>query len=321
MTTRFLFGLTVLALTQAATHCLGMSYSITGNLSYRVSIPRQEGKPPEEQTYLCGFEAHVDDFAWKIRLVSVGDTNHDSDICSYDGTNLLHYFIPAKSVRTDLLPSAKLEEAPVPVSHSVAAGEYVWLAFASGQYLKAKTNGTMLSFEQLRSSKGLLKRYERPYRAVLSPAPPYLPTAVQFIVTNQAVFVGEDGSLTYTPLPRAFGNAGFISGVFRSDLFTNVNGFSFPTKFEYDKYQPRQGNSTTIGFSRVLAIRGMVEKVSSSEQKVDCRLPARDFMIHDLRVLEPNVKYIIHDGLISGTNSAIVAVAREKARRRVHRRE
>jgi len=138
-------------------------------------------------------------------------------------------------------------------------------------------------------------------------------------VTNQAASLLDDGSVISKPLPPTFGNTGFTGGVFRSDLFTNVNGFSFPTKFEYEGYQRRPGISTTNGLRRALLIRGAVKKVSSSEQKVDCRLPTSDFMVHDLRVPEPNVQYVIHDGFVPGTNDAIVTVAREKVRRRLHR--
>jgi len=284
---------------------LGMSYSVKGTFSIQSFTLPKEGEPLLRGTALREFEILLDDSAWKIRVVMVGNTNFDSFIGSYDGTNKLQYFILAWPRPTDdPMSSVSVEASPVPTSGSDF--EYPWLAFASGQYFKGQSNHRALSFGDLRSSSSLVRRYEVPCRAALSASPPYLPTAVDYVSTNWATFLEDDGTLTSKPLPESFGERGYASAEFRSSGFTNVHGLSFPTSFECRHNMLRPDAKGTNDLSCVLRVRGTVTSISSTNRRVDCALPAKRYMVGDLRIPDRQVLYPISDGRIPAVDSAVV---------------
>jgi len=314
---QLLFSLALSALFLNPCLSSGMSYSVKGSYSYQVFVLQKAGEPRKEAPLLREFEARLDGCNWKLRVVLVGNTNYDSFIYSYDGTNLLHYAILAgDGASVGAKREVTVEDSPVPATTTSAAGEYLWLAFASGCYLKAQTNNSVWSFDQLRSRSGVVGRYEVPCRFELSSFPPYLPTAVEYWRTNLAVVVGDDGVRASAPLPPMFGKGGYPSAVFKSGGFTNVHGLSFPREFEYLKYKPKPDAKTTNDLNCVVIVRGTVTSISTTEQRVDCALPSGRFMIHDLRVPEPSVLYPIDDGAIPAVDNSIVKVARNQAKLR-----
>jgi hypothetical protein len=299
-----------------------MTYSVKGNFSYQVFALQKEGDPIKQKPLQREFEMLADESAWRIRIVLVGNTDFDSFIYSYDRTNSIHYSIPAAgSAAAGSLQTVTVEASPVPATITSAGGEYVWLAFASGCYLKDRTNNRALSFERLNSRTSGAKRYDVSCRFELSSLPPYLPTVFESRATNQAVFFQEDDSLGVVPLPTAFGDTGYTSASFKCGGFTNVQGFRFPTSFEYRKYRPKPGAKTTNDLVCIMIVRGNVTGIATSQQGVDCALPNRRAMIYDLRVPEPNVQYRIEDGAIPLTDSPIVETARDRAMKRFGRNE
>jgi len=248
----------------------------------------------------------VDDHAWKIRVVLVGNTNFDSFIYSYDRTNLLDYAISASAKTTDgPMPSVSVEASPVPRTITSSGREYPLLAFASGMYFRGQTNNRALSFEELRSKSGLVRRYEVPCRIASSGSPPYLPTAVDYVSTNWATFLEDDGTLSSWPLPEAFRERGFTSAEFRSSGFTNVHGLSLPTSFDYRRYMLKPDAKKTNDLSCILKVRGEVTSISTTNQRVDCTLPAKRYMVGDLRVPDRQVLYPISDGRIPAVDSKV----------------
>ena len=311
---RLLLGSFLLAFLSLPNQMLAMSYSITGKFSYQTFSSEKPGEPIPDPPLLRKFEASVDDTAWKIRVFLVGNSDFDSFIYSYDGTNLLHYFIPSGGKpRLELKYSVTVEESPVPASITSAAGQYVWLAFASGRYFKSQTNNSTLSFDRARSRAGHVRRYERPCRVTALPSPPYLPTSIEYVQTNRGVYLDDDGRLTVEPLPPPFGKSAYTSAVYESSGFTIVADLQFPTHFEYRKYRLKPDARTTKDVSCLLVVSGEVTSISIKRQAIDCALPDLHCMIYDLRVPEPNVLYPIHDSRLPPVNSDIVRFGRERA--------
>jgi hypothetical protein len=311
---RSLLALALVALSQGCARRLPIAYCLTGSLTYDVHALDQKGEPLQPQPLQREFEVRLDEAAWRIRVVPVGNTNFDSFIYSYDGTNLLHYFLRAKGRRDQVpLQSVTVEESPVPATATSAAGEYVWLALASGQYFKAQTNGTALSLEQLRSRTGLVKRYRQPCRALLSPAPPYLPIEVDYTQTNTWATLQDDGTPAFGPPPDAFGEAGYVGAQFRASGFRRVNGLTFPTEFEYRKFALNRDARTSSDRSCSVTVRANVKTISTLGEKVDCALPGKDWMIWDLREHGRPALYPVHDGLIPARGNTGAAIGREGA--------
>lgn len=313
-----LLALALLASLQHPIQSLGISCSVKGKFSYQVFELQKEGEPLPTEPLLREFEVLSDNCAWKIRVVLVGNTNFDSFIYSYDGTNLLQYSIPGSArAKGGAMASVTVEASAVPATVTSAAGEYLWLAFASGCYFKGQTNDRALSFERPKSKYGVVRRFEVSCRVAPSSSPPYLPTAIDYVSTTQATVVQDDGTLGVVALTPSFGDGGYTSAEFKSGGFTNVQGLSFPTHFEYRKYRPNPDAKTTNDLTCVLIVRGEVTSISTKEEGVNCALPDRSFMIYDLRVPEPNVLYPIRDGRIPAVNSEVVEAAREKALNRL----
>ena len=289
-----------------------MTYSVKGTFSYQVFVLQKEGEPIKQAPLQREFEVVSDGRVWTMKIVLVGNTNFDSFIYSYDGTNFLSYSNPrVAGNKGRAMRSVSVEASPVPATITSAGGEYLWLAFASGHYFKGLTNNCALSFERLRSPYGFVqRRYEVPCLFELSSVPPYLPAAIEYVTTNQSVLIGDDGSLKVVPLPAAFGNNGYTSAEFKSVGFTNCQGLEIPTGFEYRKYILRPSAKTPDDAICTVIVRGEVTSVSVNQQEVDCALPSGMLMISDLRVPDRNVLYPIDDGVIPAIDSPAVKGAR-----------
>ena len=62
----------------------------------------------------------------------------------------------------------------------------------------------------------------------------------------------------------------------------------------------------TNDLSCVLRVRGTVTSISSTNRRVDCALPAKRYMVGDLRIPDRQVLYPISDGRIPAVDSAVV---------------
>jgi hypothetical protein len=288
-----------------------MSYSVKGSFSYRVFERKKEGGAEEHKPLFRDFEVQGDDYVWKVKVVCVGNTNFDSFVGAYDGTNLLQYPIFGSSYAGSM-GVVRIETLAVPCAVTTAAGQYVWLAYASSRYLRQITNNSILSFEELRTPFGPRGRYEVPCRLILSPLAPHVPTQIQYVRTNLPVGINDDGTLRSLELDPPFRSAGYMNAEYKSEAFTNVNGLSFPTKFEYRGYRPRLNAKTTNDLLCVLIVRGVVTNITASEQRVDVSLPRRKVRISDLRFSVPAL-YSIDDGVIPATDSPLVTRARQRA--------
>src|SRR5689334_14684316 len=94
-TNRRLLTLALTALFSHVTYCFGMSYCVKGSFTYEAFAIQKGGEPPPGKTFHREFEVLSDGYTWKVKIVLVGNTNYDSFIYSYDGTNLLDYSILA----------------------------------------------------------------------------------------------------------------------------------------------------------------------------------------------------------------------------------
>ena len=225
-------------------------YSVQGGFTYQVFALRREGEPSEEKPLSREFEVVVDDCDWKVTIVLVGNTQFDSFVYSGDGSRVDHYSTLPGGRRI----SSSTEDSPVPGTRTSAAGEYVWLAFASGCYLRGRTNDLITSFDRRQTAPDFVQRYEVPCRVSLSPVSPFLPLEILYVKTNQ----------NSRPLPASFGTNGYVSAALKSSAFTNVNGLTIPTKFEYRKFQPMFEAKTTNDLRLVLLVSGSVTNISAT---------------------------------------------------------
>jgi hypothetical protein len=112
-----------------------------------------------------------------------------------------------------------------------------------------------------------------------------------------------------------------MSAEFKSDGFTNVNGLSFPTTFEYRSYRPKRDAKTTNDLDSSLIIRGEATEITVEQEELDTRLPAMRSYIGDLRFPEAGVLYRITNGIVPSTNSPEAIRARKQAVLMRHNRE
>ena len=142
-----------------------MSYSVSGTFYYEVQDPQRMEKP-----LVNDFELRFINCSWRRSIVQRGNTNFDAFVFTFDGVNLLYYALPSSAQFTN--GSGTIEESPVPHAWTTAAGEFPWLAFASGCYFGELTNNMILSFHPLQNGNGFFRRYEVPGRFNMSTLPP-----------------------------------------------------------------------------------------------------------------------------------------------------
>jgi hypothetical protein len=310
-------------LLQPVCNAAGLSYSVKGFFSYEMHHEMQD--PNVKRTPLNEhFELHYDDCRWKVTVVLDGTTNRDIYIYQYDGTNLTYYVEIFGTALTNA--QGMVEASPVPYMWDRAAGWIPWLAFASECYFGQVTNGYAISLMPAISKKGQDKRYEVPVDFNLSPSLPHFPVLVRY-TTDKFVALEDDGiTFKIFPLSVAFGpsspfNDGYMSAEFKSDGFTNVNGLSFPTTFEYRSYRPKRDAKTTNDLDSSLIIRGEATEITVEQEELDTRLPAMRSYIADLRFPEAGVLYRITNGIVPSTNSTEAIRARKQAVLMRHNRE
>ena len=291
------FGFPVMPFTHAE------AYSVKGAMTYEVTVPGRATAP-----ILSEFELLVEGCTWSMKVVQVGNRDYAFDHYSYDGTNLVYYSIPRDQTFTNV--AARVESVPVPHRFSPSTGDVVWLAFASGCYLKGVTNNSVICFEPLRSSNGAFRRWELPCKLSLLPEPPYLPQHFELTRTNLLLALDDDGNPFYIPLPNAFPR-GFVCTRFESTEFTNVSGLLLPSAFEYTEYRPAPGAKSENALFCSVRVRGTATLLSTTKAHPDIVLDARATFPHDLRVtsgLTP--MYRMTNGVIPALDSSVVAGAR-----------
>jgi hypothetical protein len=321
----------------AATHVTvwGANYTIQGELRYEIPnleelkrkmsgrdrpktkdseklakvLPRIEDIP---NVLLRQFQVDVDDDCrWKVTCVLVGNSNFNSFVTQYDNQNISYYYL-LPSGNTNLT-SLIVEETLVPRTYTSAAGEYAWLAFASGCYFRNLTNGMATSFGTVRSPSGIHKRYELPVTFTLSEAPPYVPMHVEYR-TASLPSVTEDGAVRMNSLGPEFPENGYVSGELKSLGFTNKFGLGIPTAFEYRAYGPFTDASGTNRLQCTLVVQGTVTNISLREQKTELGIPNR-ISVDDRRSEQPAARYIITNGVLPATESQTVLAAHKRAKR------
>jgi RNA polymerase sigma factor (sigma-70 family) len=279
-------------------------YTVQGYLTYQVHhLGGQEPAPQESLNR--EFEARVDGCTWNITMVIVGDTNSRSFVFSYDGINHLQYFLKP-SVPGAPMTSGNVDSHPVPATETSVGGEYVWLAFASGCYFKQLTNNSALSFDWLRGPNAIKRRYDVPYQATLSSAQPFLPQTVSYQQDCQR-FLKANGEIQQRTNWPPF-ESGFTSGQYVARDFTNIDGLTLPTRFEYQRFHP---DKTQL--ARAVLVQGVATNFALGTEPLDKELSTRKLMIEDLRVPDPGVLYPTTLGDIPESFSETVRAAREKA--------
>jgi hypothetical protein len=314
--------------TPAITKGFAASYSIKGTLSYEghgLGEPVGQKKKPFEREV----EVSVDDCNWSIKTILVGNTNYSYFLTTYDGTNITYVDkltaetfsrlvdsqklrSPQRGSRTNLFGTLVVESSPVPRIRSSIADAYVWLAFSSGCYFKGLTNNFALDLYALDPyGDGFMSaRREISCRFELSSAPPYLPIKLEYM-WNSFSRTMPDGKTMQAQLPTPFKD-GFLAGQLISGEFTNINGLSFPTKFEMKEYRPLPRVTNESDFRCTLVVRGVVTSISAFQQELPNELSGRKFYVADLRWPEVPM-YFASNGVIPSLDDPGLAVSKREA--------
>ena len=206
--------------------------------------------------------------------------------------------------------SGSLENSEVPHVESSAAGEYVWLAFASSCYFEHATNGYAVALQELRSPSGLCRRFEVPAMVKLFQAPPYLPEEVRYTTESQ-LFLRDDGTTESVPLAAPF-TKGFVSAEFRSSGFSNVNGLSFPSRFQYRVCGPADSANTAADVIWYLDVYGTATNVIVGKQQLDNKLPNMKAYLRDVRDPAQPANLRITNGVVPPMDAPAAVKARQK---------
>ncbi len=292
----------VLALLASAYHlAAAAAFSAAGTLAYDVL-----GHPPVLHNE---FHVSVSNCLWHVTMVLPEPNDFISLDYHFDGTNTLEYGI-FKRLGPDV-GSGTVEPGPVPRTETSAAGEYIWLAYASGCYFARLPQGGALSFSVLHSRHGLSRRYQVPADWNLAQTAPNLPTAVIYYETNIAG-LGEDGKPFSIPLPGSL-RPRYPAGEFKVMSWASFRGLEVPREFEYIARGFRERGGTGAVLATNVIVRGTLTNVSSFDG-----FPELPDTLHlqDFRVPEPSVVYRTTNGTLPGVESGFMQGTRQRAARR-----
>jgi len=283
------------------------------------------------------FEVFVTGCTWKVKVYPIGNANFDYFLTTYDGTNIIYFDQVSSSAQarlseravekyaselarnknpspniTNVLGSCVVESSPVPRSRSSTANAYIWLAFASGCYFKNLPNGVALDLNAIESPGAFFsRRQETRVQYVLNSAPPFLPVEVEYISTN-LLNLSTSGQLLQLGMPPAL-RKGFVSASFKSEAFTNVDGQTFPTKFEMRENISLQNAKTTNDVHCHLIVRGEVRSVSASQGSITNEIAGQVLFAQDLRIPDAPPQYPISNGVVPSVDDPSLAKAKAHA--------
>lgn len=287
-------------------------YTIQGTFSYELTIYGQKEQPPVS---LRTFELTRSKDAWRISVHVIGDAGFSEYVYTYDGTNLFYSSVPTHIKYTNSLSGIVVEPSSVPQKMNYGLGEYIWLAYVSGDYFRSLTNNLALSIEPLRSRTGYIRRREVLCKFDLNSAMPFLPMRVEYMTTNLMTLTDSGEAETY-PLPSPY-EKGFTSTSLISDDFTNVTDFSLPLKFQCKEYMMVPNAKSSADLFCTVKIQGAATNINTRGVIVVPELGNGKYAIQDLRVPEPAVIYGISNGKVPPRDSAIVEKARKIAQKKL----
>jgi hypothetical protein len=308
-----LFGVVAMLLSEQIS---ASTYSLDGTITYQTYKLGPNGELLNDKPLNRTFTALVDGNRWKIKTILAGNPNFDYFLYSYDGTNLCYYCkhssnanIVASSptiTSSNFLETIIVETSPAPKTITSAAGEYVWLAFASGSYFKGLTNNLVSDFIAIKSkNSGYMFRQEVPCNFSLSPFPPFLITNADFF---QNQFVTSSSEFMTNSLDKPF-DLRFLLAEYKSDDFTNISGITIPKTFKYIRYAPVANAGHSYDKTPIFTVLGVVNNVSLDVEKWVNEIPKQNAVVYDKRSSVPNVLYITTNGSIPSTNSRVVTEA------------
>jgi hypothetical protein len=286
----------------------GQMYLVKGTFSYKLNIYGEKEQPSPS---LRTFEALCNGDAWRISVHVSDDKQFDSYIYSYDGTNLFYTSIPFSPKVPGSVPGAVIESTPVPQRITYGLGEYIWLAYLSGNYFRTVSNGMAVSFEPIRSNTGFIKRYEVPCKFELAAEAPFLPTNAQYR-TTQLITLNDSGDITTFPLHSPY-QSGFVRMNYESHEFTNIGKYFLPLTFEAHEYRMFPAAKSASELFCSVEIQGSATSMSVDNLAWVNDINGKIYVAQDLRVPEPQVVYPITHGVIPSLNSTDVMNATREA--------
>ena len=296
----------VLLVCSGTDRIFALNYSIKGTMQYRLQPPNQGAKP----TLFRHFELDFDDCTWTIKVYLDRSDIRTAFVQQYDGHNLLTFQVdpdkPGKS-------SGTVEECSVPETLLASFNEQPWLAFASWCYFREATNGYAISLEAARSPSGYNHRLVVPATVHLSDASPHLPDSIAYL-RRQLVFFDTDGNLKTNRISEGYPGVenGYIDAEFRSGGFTNVNGLSFPTTFEFRRNMLVRKGTAKYELYCVAVTTGTATNIIVGKSVGGTKPIPATLYLHDLRVPEPNVLLKVANGVIPSTDSPEILELRKK---------
>lgn len=287
---------------------ISQSYSIEGSVEYRVFRPGAVQQPPP---LFRSFTATIRNDVWQI-VMRTKSTNFQSFVYQYDGTNLLSFATTPDFSGKDA--TGILEPNPVPQSWTSAAGEYVWLAFASARYFLSRTDHTAMFIRPMPSYQTMVHREILPAAWTLNPDLPRLPLRIEYKRDVMRVFT-NDGTVITNRLPDPFGE-GYVQGVYTSSLETNVSGLSLPRNFEYREFCPSPSARVDEELVCVLEVKGQANSFTVPATVVMVSPPKMH--VRDDRLPEPSVVYPITNRVVPSPDAQFVSERRSDY---VHKRK
>lgn len=272
------------------------SYSVEGSLSYEVILQDQPHPPLKRY-----FKVTFNDGQWEIRMI-LGTKEFEYFIYQYDGTNLLSF--ATFPLATQKNATGILESNPVPQSWTSAAGEYVWLAYASSWYFKDLTTHQAMSISPITSSEGLTRREILPCVWKLDSQPPFLPFNVEYTRDVYRHLV-KDGLILTNHLAHPFYN-GYSESCLTTSNRTNIGGMNMPKDFHYRKFIPNPKAKTSNDLTCIVLVDGFATNFIVPDTLIFTK-PA-NLHVRDDRPIEPQVHYPVTNLNIPSTNNLFVQV-------------
>ncbi len=310
---------------------LAVSYTVEGRLTYETfpdpdtPIPNLSNFDPTNRDRIAAFLAqpheyervfalHYNDCTWNLTVQLIGDTNWESAIYQYDGTNIISYNVPTARIATNYTHfGGAVDQTPVPRRTGDSGAECVWLAYASECYFGALTNDKVLWFDDVQSSLGFHKRIELPCVRAMSTLSPLLPTEVYYTLTSLPS-LDPNGNLDLRPLAKPFQD-GYTIGEFKASGSTNTGGLTFPTGFSFIQYAPKLKATTTNDLMARVKVSGAVSKITAGPW--DWSDPAKNhkLFVKDFRVGQRFVDYGVSNEAIPAMGSPELRKITETAAR------
>lgn len=224
---------------------------IQGQIEYEVY--RMDGAMSFHTTK--NFQVRINACDWSLATFDTKNTNTYSEIAHTAGTLVQYSSWTTNETR---LQGGRLSHDAFPRDDGTLIN-YLWLAYASACYFKNQTNNMIQPIWQL-DDRTLLNGGFRVKAEWLQSTPESPPTRVVYFNDGMIRVQSSAGRSKVYPAPPPY-HLGFTNAIYTSFKPRTVDGFSFPTEFNFTRYMFRdRGTRATDVIPRTIT-RGRVTQV------------------------------------------------------------